>query len=301
MFDIRDAEVLQVVARCEGFRAAAAELFISQSAVSMRVSALEERLGFRIFDRRHRRTRPTPEGRAFLDQTVRLIKLRDEIVADFGRKARFMGTIRIGVVETVVHTWLTDMLTRLRDVFDMRLELSVDTSPSIARKLVEDKVDVAVMMRELVPEGALGTTVFSCDLAYYASPGLKLPDGALGLADLVTHPIVTFPKETIPYKEFEKLLSGTSLHAPLLHGCASLSTALHLVEDGFGIGLLPVPMCERAVDSGRLFRIPTERSAALPELVFSICHMPNQPRTLMEDIRDAAVAAAEQASTMAAS
>lgn len=293
MFDVRDAEVLQVVARCGGFRAAASELNVSQSAVSMRVSNIEERLGITIFDRRHRGTRPTPEGRALIDETARLIMLRDEIVARFGGQARFMGTIRIGVSETVVHTWLTDMLGRLRDVLDMRLELLVDTSPSIARKLLEDEIDVAIMMRDLVPDRAVSTTVFSCDLAYYASPALVLPGGTLGLADLTAHPIVTFPKETIPYREFEKLLSGTSLRAPLLHGCASLSTSLHLVEDGFGIGLLPVPMCARAVKSGRLVRLPADRSAAVPALTFSICHMPNQPIKLMERIVTAALAAAE--------
>lgn len=293
MFDIRDAEVLQVVARCGGFRAAAAELNISQSAVSMRVSNVEERLGITIFDRRHRGTRPTPEGRALIDETARLIVLRDEIVAKFGGKARFMGTIRIGVVETVVHTWLTDMLNRLRDVFDMRLELLVDTSPSIARKLVEDEVDVAVMMRDLAPERALATTVFSCEIDYFASPAFVLPEGPLGLSDLVAAPIVTFLKETIPYRELEKLIASTSLRAPLLHGCASLSTALHLVEDGFGIGLLPVPMCERPIEAGRLVRIRTERAAVLPALTFSVCHMPNQPRKLMQAITAAALAAAE--------
>ena len=108
------------------------------------------------------------------------------------------------------------------------------------------------------------------------------------------YPIVTFPKETIPYGEFEKLLAGTSLPAPLLHGCASLSTALHLVEGGFGIGLLPTPMCEKAVALSRLVRIRSARTAALPALVFAVCHMPNQPRKLMETIRDAAAISAQE-------
>jgi len=293
MFDIRDAQVLQVVARCGGFRAAAAELNISQSAISMRVSNIEERLGITIFDRRHRGARPTPEGRALIDETARLIILRDEIVARFGGNARIMGTIRIGVSDTVVHTWLTDMLNRLRRVLDMRLELLVDTSPSIARKLTGDAVDVAIMMRDLVPERAVSTTVFTCDLAFFASPALALPKGPLGLAQLTAHPIITFPKETIPYRDFEKLLSGTSLRAPLLHGCASLSTSLHLAEDGFGIGLLPVPMCARAVEAGRLVRLQTQRAVTVPALTFSIAHLPNQPIKLMEQIVSAALSAAD--------
>ena len=165
-------------------------------------------------------------------------------------------------------------------------------------------VIMAHSMRAILFASAMAASILG--LRATMRPSHELSDGGRALA-----PEITAMAPMISRRRMSRcpdLLVRPSLGLPPLemcirdrHGCASLSTALHLVEDGFGIGLLPVPMCERAVDSGRLFRIPTERSAALPELVFSICHMPNQPRTLMEDIRDAAVAAAEQASTMAAS
>ncbi len=291
MFDIRDAEIIHEVARSGGFRAAAQKLNLSQSAVSTRITGLEERLGIVIFDRRHRGTRPTPIGRAFLDQTARLIAMRDEILSQLSPDLDFAGTVRIGVVETVVHTWLAAMLSRLRSMIGIRFELSVDTSPVMARKLLADEIDVAFMMSDLVPDRAVSALIYACEIAYFAAPTMELPKGVLGLAELVRYPIVTFPKGTIPYEGFEKLLSGTSLSVPLLHGCASLSTTLHLVQDGFGIGLLPVPMTEKEVAAGRLLRIDVATEAKVADLSFSVSYMPAQQKALMDGIKAAAAAA----------
>ncbi|HSP26318.1 MAG TPA: LysR family transcriptional regulator, partial [Saliniramus sp.] len=173
MFDIRDAEIVCEVVRCGGFRAAASKLNLTQSAISTRVSGVEERLGITIFDRKRRGARLTPQGRAFLDHATRLVTMRNQIVAGIAPQAGFAGTIRIGVAETIVHTWLAGMLTRLRGSLPaMRLELSVDTSPVLAAKLLDDELDVVVMMSRLAPAAAVITPVFTCPLAWFASPAL---------------------------------------------------------------------------------------------------------------------------------
>ena len=82
MFDIRDIEIVQSVVEHGGFRAAAARLRLSQSAVSARVAALEERLGMELLDRRKRRGRLTPAGRSFLEQAARLTEMRDGATVD---------------------------------------------------------------------------------------------------------------------------------------------------------------------------------------------------------------------------
>src|SRR5688572_3698329 len=54
-------------ARHESFTQAAAELFVTQGAVSQQVKALEEELGLRLFGRDGRRLRLTESGRAYLE------------------------------------------------------------------------------------------------------------------------------------------------------------------------------------------------------------------------------------------
>ncbi|HSK39814.1 MAG TPA: LysR family transcriptional regulator [Arenibaculum sp.] len=287
MFDIRDVEIVRSVVEHGGFRAAAARLRLSQSAVSARVASLEERLGIELLDRRKRRGRLTPAGRSFLEQAVRLTEMRDRIVAALAHEAGFAGTIRIGVAETIVHTWLTQMMTAVRDRFpQLRIELSVDTSSVLADKLLQDELDFAVMMEELVPPKSVATFVYASVIDWFAAAGIDVVGRCLTVDELAKWPIVTFPKGTVPYRDVERLFVEADLAAmPLLHGCASLSTALHLVRNGFGIGVLPDSMAAADVAGGRIRRLMTSDAAKPRALRFVLCHMPSTDGTLAAALR----------------
>jgi DNA-binding transcriptional LysR family regulator len=289
MFGIRDAEMVQEVARRGGFRAAAQSLGIAQSAVSARIALLERRLGIQVFDRSRRQVRLTAAGRRFLEEGARLVALRDRIAAELSADAPHLGTLRIGVAETIVHTLLPAMLRALHAAApEMRLELSVETSPELARRLVEDELDLAVLMRRLAPAEAASTSVGSFALHWYASPALALPAGLLDPAALVRFPIITFSKGTLPHAEVERVFAAPDLPPPLLHGSASLSTILHLVQDGFGIGILPEALAADSVAAGRLRRLEISTDATLSALDFSLCHIGHLPRHLEEALIGAA-------------
>jgi len=289
MFDIRDAEIVREIVRWGGFRAAASKLNLTQSAISARVSGLEGRLGLTIFDRRRRGAQLTPQGRAFLEQGERLVAMRNQIAAALGPQGGFAGTIRIGVAETIVHTWLAGMLTRLAESLpEMRLELSVDTSPDLARKLLDADIDIAVMMTSLVPPMAVRRPIYRCPLAWYAARGYALEEGPLDIEALSRYPIITFSRGTLPHAELEHKLPMTRLPPPLLHACASLSTTLHLTRAGLGIGLLPEPMAARDLAEGLLRTVPVAVDAAMSDLTFDFAHLPEQPGSVMTAIMSAA-------------
>ncbi|MCG6122121.1 MAG: LysR family transcriptional regulator [Microvirga sp.] len=294
MFDIRDAEIVREIVRWGGFRAAAGKLNLTQSAVSARVSSLEDRIGVTIFDRRKRGAQLTPQGRAFLEQAERLVVMRNQIVASLAPNGGFAGTIRIGVAETIVHTWLGDMLARLRDRLPaIRLELSVDTSPVLASRLLDNDLDVAVMMSSLVPPLAVRMPVYSCPLEWFVSRDFELAPAPLGLSDLVRYPIITFSRGTLPYAELEHKLPVSDLSPPLLHACASLSTTLHLTRVGFGIGLLPTPMVARDLNEAQMRRVKTRADAGMSDLSFDFAYLPGQRPEVMEVIAEAATQAVE--------
>lgn len=289
MFGIRDAEMVQEVVRRGGFRAAAQSLGIAQSAVSSRIALLERRLGIRIFDREKRRARLTPAGRRFLELTERLITVRNRIVAELAPENGLAGLIRIGVAETIVHSFLPTMLKHLHDaVPEVRFELSVETSPTLAQKLDDDDIDVAVMMSQLVPSEVISHPLATFQMGWFAAPGLVAAGRPLDAAGLARHPIVTFSKGTLPHKEVERMFSAPDIAPPLLHGSASLSTTLHLVRDGFGVGTLPVAMAADDLAAGRLVQLTTETSVQLSPLAFSLCHLPRQDLAIIQLMVEAA-------------
>lgn len=79
----------QAVVRTGSFTEAAAENYISQSAISQQVQALERELGFALLDRSSRRVALTPAGEYFYQKSLVL-------VADYERLCREAGKIAKG-------------------------------------------------------------------------------------------------------------------------------------------------------------------------------------------------------------
>ncbi|WP_226577886.1 LysR family transcriptional regulator [Acuticoccus sediminis] len=273
MFDLRDAEMLREIVKAGGFRAAADTMGLSQSAVSNRIAALERRLGVQLFDRSRRQASLTLVGRRVLEEGERLIALRDQIVEGI-TGASAAGTLRLGVAETIVHTRLPSIVRALREAAPaLRIELSVEVSQRLSAMLADDEIDLAVLLRQSVPPGAVGGPISRSELGWYASPALDLGDAPLTVATLARWPIVTFSRGTLPYREVERLFARPEIEPPILHGSASLATVLSLVADGTGIGTLPVEMVAGDVEQGRIVPVPVAAELVPSALDFTICRM----------------------------
>ena len=94
----------EAAARTENFTAAAAELGLTQAAVSYQVKALEERLGAALFVREKGRARLTPLGQRLLPT---LSQAFDSIEAAFAsHKAEDESLLTITTTHTFANTWL---------------------------------------------------------------------------------------------------------------------------------------------------------------------------------------------------
>jgi len=96
--DLRDIEVVHAIEKHRGITAAAAELHITQPALSIYLNRLEDRLGLRIFDRIGKTFRITYAGRCILEDGLQILLLEKGIeerlmsIRDYRE-----GLIRIGV------------------------------------------------------------------------------------------------------------------------------------------------------------------------------------------------------------
>ncbi|MGB3698626.1 MAG: LysR family transcriptional regulator [Gordonia sp. (in: high G+C Gram-positive bacteria)] len=79
--EFRQLEYLAAVADTGGFSRAAQRCFVSQSAISHQIAALERELGIDLFDRSTRRVRLTDAGEALLPRARELLRLRDDAIA----------------------------------------------------------------------------------------------------------------------------------------------------------------------------------------------------------------------------
>jgi LysR family glycine cleavage system transcriptional activator len=92
---LRGLRTFCVAARYESFKAAADELFITSSAVSQQVKALEAELGLKLFERGTRELKLSEHGQALFAELSPLIDQLDGVVADFKTSGRRKKSIRI--------------------------------------------------------------------------------------------------------------------------------------------------------------------------------------------------------------
>ena len=124
------------VARERSFTKAAAQLGVSQSALSHTIRELEERLGVRLLTRTTRSVSPTEAG----ERLLRTIGPRfDEIEAELDALSEFRekpaGTVRITAGDHATETILWPKLaTFLREYPDIKVEIVIDYRPDRYRR-----------------------------------------------------------------------------------------------------------------------------------------------------------------------
>lgn len=140
MIDLGCVASFLAVASSGSFRAAAVRVGLSQPAVTQQVKKLEKTLNATLIERGGTGSILTPEGRAFLSYAENLLSTSERALALFERKGIVVGaSSNIGVY------LLPSLLKAGRECLDFDVELVVGDNPTIASKLEDLAIDVAVM------------------------------------------------------------------------------------------------------------------------------------------------------------
>lgn len=127
--DLDQLHTFITIADTGSFTRAADEVHRTQSAVSMQMRRLEERLGKALFEKEGRTNRLTEEGERLLTYARRLLRLNRETLAAFD-DASLEGHIRIGTPDDYADRFLPEIMARFARS-NPRVELSVICEPTV--------------------------------------------------------------------------------------------------------------------------------------------------------------------------
>ncbi len=251
--DPRSVEVFYWVVQLGGFRRAADRLHTTQPAVSARIAGLEAALGVRLLERgQRRRVRATAEGVVLLSYAERLLALTGEMQAAFSAGA-LTGVVRLGVAETIVHTWLATLMQRLHENYPrLEVDIVVDVSVNLRAQLLAGEVDVALLMGPVGGAGVQDLVLCDYAVAWVAAPVFahRFAAAPLTLAALAGVPIVTYARATRPYQHLRALFAAGP--APRLFANTSLASIARMVLDGIGVGVIAPAAIGAELAQGRL-------------------------------------------------
>lgn len=263
--DLKGLDTFIWVARLGGFSAAAERLKTTQPAISAQIAQLETELGLKLFDRDKRRPLLTPRGREALDYAEKMIALRDEMLRQLGEPLAYRGAVRLGVAETIVHTWLSRLLSSLHDLYpQISLDIEVETSGVLRDGLLTHELDIAFLLGPVSDPNVHNTPLCSYPLAWVASPDLDIDwDAPLPLAEVSRRwPIITFSRAAKPHIAIREMLAPMEGPPPRIHGNASLATIIRMAEDGIGVATIPPVIISRQLEEGRLRVAPVAPALA---------------------------------------
>ncbi len=145
---LRRLKVFEAVARLRSFSRAAAELHLTQPAVSMQVRQLEEEIGLPLAEHVGRRVDVTPAGREVVDcARAVLARLRETEEAIEVLKGAGGGELHLAVTSTAKY-FAPKLLAEFRRARpQVKVRLAVSNREAVVGALAENSVDLAVMGR----------------------------------------------------------------------------------------------------------------------------------------------------------
>ncbi|CAB3631374.1 LysR family transcriptional regulator [Achromobacter marplatensis] len=240
---MRDIDTTLVLGRTLNFRQAAAQLHLSQSALSTQIQRIEEALGVRLFDRTTRTVRLTAAGEVFLQQAATLqVAFRDAIAAVSGVTSAEQGQVSVAALPSLAARLLPRVLMAYRQAHP-HVALKVrDTLSGPAFDLVRaGEVDFALTAAD--PQHAdLHYVPLMSDsflLLIPESHPLAKTRGPLRWADTATaaHVSMVQPSSVRQYTEWA-FLQNRIRFTPAFEA-EHLTTIVAMVECGFGVAALP--------------------------------------------------------------
>lgn len=176
----------EAAARRLSFTLAAQERFVTQSAISRQVKALEDSLGVPLFVRGHRSLRLTADGQQLFVACSQVLEQLRSAVAHIRQRQR-RQVVSLTTTPGLAALWLIPRLPQFAKAhpgIDVRIDADL-----AARDLQRDGFDIAIRYVSLARSG--GPPLFAESLLPVCSPSLRRRGLALGTpADLAAHTLI---------------------------------------------------------------------------------------------------------------
>jgi DNA-binding transcriptional LysR family regulator len=228
-----------MVAETGSFSAAAERLFITQSAVSMQMKALEDEWRVTLFDRKKRPPVLNRRGWTLVPQAKALVEQYEAMKAAAGAAAsELIGLIRIGVVPSAATDLLPDVMFSLRRSHPgLTIRAESGLSAELLFKVGQGRLDAAVMTEpDRLEAGVVSELVRSEELKLFAHRDLVRPDAREMLS---TCPFIRFSSDMGVGRIVDEALRSRGIKVNAIVELDSIEAILGMVHLGLGIALIP--------------------------------------------------------------
>lgn len=245
-------------------RAAAQRLDLSQSAISRRITQLEQALKLQLFVRDKTRLVPTREAR-FLEPHIRVMVERalwlDSTAQDLGAGQSPEMLLRVAFPGSMTVDIVPRMLARfLASNEHTRIELHTGPYDAIERMIRDDRAEIGFVRLPMQQDGLHIIPLAEVPTVCVMPKDHRLAArNELALNDLRGEPMVLLGRHRTPRREMAEALSRAGLRPVVRVEAHSVASACGLVAQGFGLTLVNELMAKDYLHLGLIARPLKER------------------------------------------
>ncbi len=230
------------VARTGKMTDAADELFLSQSAISLQVKALEEEMDVVLFERRGPRIQLTPNGRQLLDMARPLVEGMDGLADRFDKEVRGnleSGKVVIAAGESTIMYILPALVSNFHKKYPkIRVELRNVTGRDGLAMIRGDEVDFAIGSMLDVPSDIAYEPMYSFDPALIMPLGHDLAEKKhIQLKDIAPYGLILPPRRLTTWRMVDRIFQQHGVPFSVVLEVGGWEVIKRYVELDFGISI----------------------------------------------------------------
>lgn len=241
MLDLRQIEVFRSVYALGSVTKAARFLNISQPAVSRMLAHMEDRLGFRLFERAGGRLTATDEARqlyAEAELAYRQVEQVRSLAAELrlGRGA----SVRLAVNPSLSFSVAPLAIARVRTGRpELRFEVDVQPSTTVAELIAREQADIAAVLLPLHHPAVHTAPIGSADVVCIMPPEHRLAGHeVVSPSDLADEPLVSFGADTAQGMALDEVFEAAGVVRDVRIKVRFAHTAANFVAHGVGVALV---------------------------------------------------------------
>ena len=243
-----------VVAHDGNLTRAAKRMNLSQSALSVQIRKLEDRLGHPLFERRGRQLHLTEAGRITLDYADTIFAAGRDLLGTLRQQGRVRQVLRVGALATLSRNFQLEFLRPLLGETEVELVLRSGTLPELLEGL--EALSLDVVLTNVVPAPDAMST-------FVTQPISEQPVSLIGkpellaeeddLAAILSHQPVVVPTGDSPIRiGFDRLCSRLDVLPTLAAEVDDIAMMRLLAREGVGLAVLPPIAVQDELKSGKL-------------------------------------------------
>jgi LysR family transcriptional regulator, cell division regulator len=248
--DAADLRMFQSVARAGSMNKAALELNTVQSNVTARIKALEDEMGFALFERSNRGVTLTAAGRRLLPYADRAAHLLDDArraVADDGTPS---GVLLIGSLETTAALRLSPLLSEFVATYPaVDLTLRTGTTCELIDQVLDRTLEGAYVCGPVNHRDLLAEPFFREELVILTAPAVSDFETLAAQPDLK---IIVLTAGCSYRLQLEAMLARRGIVGIKLLEFGTLEAIIACVSAGLGVTLLPKALLGSVWQHGRV-------------------------------------------------